>query len=82
MSALKNKKELLTMNSRGLWNHSLKKANQIWLGSSDGPQIFSIEANRTWISPCSLSRHTFYDRISRDANNKGSGCNINYFNFF
>ena len=53
MSALKNKKKLLTMNSRGLWNHSLNTANQIWLASNDGPQICSIEANRTLTSPCS-----------------------------
>ena len=38
---------------------------QIWRGSSDGPRICSIEANRTWISPCSGSRHTFFDQISR-----------------
>ena len=26
--------------------------------------------------------HAYFDRISRDANNVGSGCNINYFNLF
>ena len=44
-------------------------------------RICSTEANRAWISPCS-SRQAFFDRISRDANNDGSGFNINYFNFF
>ena len=70
------------MNSRGLWNHSLNTANEIWLASNDGPQICSIEANRTLISPCSSSRHAFFDRISRDACKQCSGCKINYFNFF
>ena len=55
---------------------------QIWLKSIDGPRICSTEANRTWISPCSSSRQVFFDRISRDANNDGSGFNINYFNIF
>ena len=32
MSALKNEKESLKMNSRGLWDHLLDKANQIELG--------------------------------------------------
>jgi len=57
MSALKNGKESLSVNSRGLWNHS-GTANQIWLGSSDGPRIWSIEANRTWICRHALVRAT------------------------
>ena len=78
----KTRKKLLTMNSRGLWNHSLNTANRIWLASSDGPRICSIEANRALIAPCSSSRHAFFARISRDACKQGPGCNINYFNIF
>ena len=83
MSALKNKKKLLTMNSRGLWNHLLNAANQIWLASSDGPANLLDRGEQSInIAPCSSSRHAFFDRISRDACKQGSGCNINYFNFF
>jgi len=39
MSPLKNGKESLPMNSRGLGDHSLDTANEIWLRSSDGPRI-------------------------------------------
>ena len=56
MSALKNEKESLTMDSRDLWDHLLDKANQIELGSSDGPRIWSIEANKTWICCHALVR--------------------------
>jgi len=70
------------MNSRGLLNHSLDTANQIWLGSSDGPRIWSIETNRTWIYRHALVRATrslieFRGCIYSEA----SGCNINYLNF-
>ena len=49
MSTLINRKESLLETSRGLWNHSLDTANQIWLGLSEGSRIWSTEANRTWI---------------------------------
>jgi len=35
---LENGKESLSMNSRGLWSHSFDTANQVWLGSSNGPE--------------------------------------------
>ena len=40
ISALKNGKESLLMNSCGLWNHSFDTAYETLLRSSDGPQIW------------------------------------------
>ena len=57
MSALKTGKKSHLMNSHGLWNYSRDTATRIWLGSSDGPRIWTIKAtNRTWICRHALIR--------------------------
>ena len=42
----------------------------------------NLNSSRIELPPCSTSNHAFCNRISRDAYNVGSGCKINYFNYF